>query len=354
MHIACICSRLLLVTILLPSMALLSRYTLTPTESSSSPARFVRNGVLTLLVILLSGCASLQSPRLSHDTYPDRIELTDVPFFPDEQYHCGPAALATVLQWGGVRTTPEQLAPQLYVPERRGTFQLELVANARRHGMIPYVLAPTFETLLNEVKAGNPVIVLQNLGLSWYAKWHYAVVVGFDLKQDEMVLRSGMEQRHLVPLSTFERTWRRGGYWAMAVLPPTRLPSTADELSYVQAVAALERLNRWDDAAKAYGQALSRWPRSLSVQLGYGNSRYALGDLGAAEFAYRNSTRDHPGSGDAWNNLAHVLAEQGRWNEAERTARKAVTLGGQRLPLYQKTLDDIVARRIKPRTTSGR
>jgi tetratricopeptide (TPR) repeat protein len=304
-------------------------------------------GLLLLLTFLLSGCASLQSSRLSPDAYPGAVELTEVPFFPDEQYHCGPAALAAVLQWGGVPATPEQLVPQLYVPERRGTFQLELVANARRHGMIPYVLAPSFDALLLEVKAGHPVIVLQNLGLSWYAKWHYAVVVGFDLTRDEMVLRSGTERRHLLPLSTFERTWQRGDYWAVVVLPPTRLPTTAEELPYVQAVAALERLKRWDVTAQAYGEALSRWPRSLAAQLGYGNSRYALGNLGAAELAYRNTTRDHPDSADAWNNLGHVLAEQGRWGEAERAARKAVSLAGQRLPTYQKTLDDILARRIQ-------
>src|SRR3546814_2318796 len=35
---------------------------------------------------------------------PRQVELSEVPFFPQEDYYCGPAALATVLAWGGVDT----------------------------------------------------------------------------------------------------------------------------------------------------------------------------------------------------------------------------------------------------------
>ena len=186
--------------------------------------------------------------------------------------------------------------------------------------------------------------MLQNLGLSWYPNWHYAVVVGFDLSTGEMILRSGAQARHVVPMRVFERTWKRGKYWAMVSMPPDRLPRTAEESSYVLAILSLERLQRWRDVAVAYDTALSRWPNNLVARIGLGNSRYALGDLPGAEAAYRRATRDHPQAAAAFNNLAQVLADQGRLGEAEEAARRAVRLGGPMREHYEETLDQILGR----------
>ena len=227
---------------------------------------------------MLAGCATPQTDRLleSATAFPRPVELTAVPFFPQEAYQCGPAALATVLNGSGLNVTPEELTPQVYLPERQGSLQFELLAAARRHGRVPYVLRPQLEAITTEIASGNPVLVLQNLGISAVPFWHYAVVVGFDLARAEVVLRSGREHRHVTSLRTFEHTWRRGDYWAVVVLPPGELPQTAEELPYLQSVLALEKLKRWQDTATAYGNALTRWPKSLGAHMGLGNSRYAL------------------------------------------------------------------------------
>lgn len=312
---------------------------------SPTAARFYAGG-LFVCVLLLAGCATtLQSARLTPSEFPDPVELTQVAFYPQEEYQCGPAALAMALAAAGARVTPDTLTPEVYTPARRGSLQVEMLAGARRHGAIPYELNPTLVDLLTEVAAGHPVVVLQNLGLSWYPKWHYAVVVGFDLARDQMVLRSGLEERHFVPVTVFERTWRRADYWAIVVLPPDRLPKTAEETRYLQAVVALERLGRWTDATTAYRAALARWPDSLGAQLGVGNSRYALRDLAGAEQAYRAAATHHPDAAVAFNNLAQTLADQGRWDEAEAAVNRALVLGGPYVDTYRATADEIRARR---------
>jgi hypothetical protein len=313
-------------------------------------ARLAWGGFIVCIVLLLPGCASLHTDRIlaSAGALPEPVELAAVPFFPQEEYQCGPAALATVLNWSGVSVTPAELAPQMYLPERHGSLQLELLGAARRQGRIPYVLPPQLESLLAEVSSGNPVLVLQNLSLSWYPKWHYAVVVGFDLKRDRVILRSGPIERHETPLKVFERTWRRSDYWALVVLPPDRLPFTAEEIPYVQAVAPLERLARWPDTAQAYATALTRWPKSLAARMGLGNSRYALGDLRGAEEAFRRATQDHPDAGAAFNNLAQTLADQDRLPEAQAAAQRAVELGGPQRKTFRETLKQIEARLNNP------
>lgn len=304
--------------------------------------------VFSALLLLLSACAPLQTSRLldTAPAFPQPVELAEVPFFPQEAYQCGPAALATVLVWSGLAVTPEQLAPQVYIPEREGSLQLELLAAARRHGRVPYVLRPQLESLATEIASGHPVVVLQNLSLPVSPKWHYAVAVGFDLAQAEIVLRSGDRKRHVVPLELFERTWRRGDYWAFVALPPDKLPQTAEEMPYLQSVVALEKLGRHEDAAVAYNAALKRWPKSLGARLGLGNSLYARGDRHGAERAFRDAVRDHPQAGAAHNNLAQALADAGNWEEAEAHARRAVALGGPQKEIFEKTLARIRARGV--------
>lgn len=315
-------------------------------------ARCLLGGLFLSAALLGAGCAPLQSERLraSAAAFPEPIELREVPFFPQEQYQCGPAALATLLNFNGLAVTPEQLAPQVYLPQRQGSLQLELVAAARRHGFIPYILQPQLESLTAEIASGHPVLVLQNLGLSFAPTWHYAVAVGFDLTKGEMVLRSGREPRRVTALETFEHTWRRGDYWSMVVLPADELPFTAEELPYLQSVTALEQLGQSGVATVAYQTALTRWPQSLGAWIGLGNSRYALGDLAGAEQAFRRALTFHPSSALAHNNLAQALADQKRYDEAETSARRAVELGvnGPVIESLQRTLNDILQRKTAP------
>jgi hypothetical protein len=304
-----------------------------------------RPGIFSLLLIavLLTGCATPQTRQLlaSSTPLPRTVELTEIPFFPQEEYQCGPAALATVLNNAGVNITPDELTPQVYLPKRQGSLQFELLAATRRHGRIPYVLKPQLEAVMSEVAAGNPVLVLQNLGLDAIPVWHYAVVVGFDLDQANVVLRSGVEPRHITSLQTFEHTWSRGDDWAVVVMPPDKLPQTAEELPYLNAVLTLEKLQQWQEAATAYTTALTRWPQNLGAQMGLGNSRYALNDLHSAEEAFRNATQRHPEAAVAFNNLAQVLADQQRWDEAKEAAQQAMAIGGDNAALFQQTLEEI-------------
>jgi hypothetical protein len=316
--------------------------------TATDRARSFRCAFLVTGILLVAGCAGTPQTNELLTTAaeaPRSVELGDVPFFAQTAYQCGPAALATVLASAGAQVTPDELAPQVYLPGRRGSLQFELLAATRRHGYVPYVLEPRLDAVLKEVAAGTPVLVLQNLGFGWYPQWHYAVVVGFDLSTGEIVLRSGEQARHVVSMQAFERTWERGDYWAMVGMPPEQLPRTATETSYVLAVVSLERVQRWREAAVAYDTALSRWPHNLVARIGLGNSRYALGDLAGAEAAYRRASSDHPDSAAAFNNLAQALADQGRLPEAEKAAHRAVRLGGPMLEQYEDTLGQILARR---------
>ncbi len=311
---------------------------------SSRFARTPSHGIFCLffLMILYSGCSGLQQssiPTLSDNT-PPGIELEKVPFYPQEKYQCGPATLAMALTWSGQAITPAELKDQVYSPSRKGSLQLSMVSATRRRGKIAYEIGDP-QDLYPEIAAGHPVIVLQNLGLSWLPVWHYAVVIGYDAVEQNIILRSGTTRRKVMPYYVFERTWARSDHWGLLVLEPGRMPASATENKYLSAVLGLEKSRQYQAAIVGYQTALKRWPGSLNARMGLGNSLYALSDLRGAESSFREAAQLHPQSAVAHNNLAYVLFKQGRKKEALAVAQKAVALGGPLQPEADKTLREI-------------
>lgn len=299
-------------------------------------------GLLIISVLTIAGCAGMEKvdwPPSSIDV-PARHELTQVPFFPQEEYQCGPAALATVLDWSGLSIEPDDLTDKVFTPSLKGSLQMAMISAARRSGRVAYLISDR-DDLFAEIAAGNPVVVLQNLGLSWIPVWHYAVAVGYDFPEEHVILRSGATARRQTSMHTFDKTWRRSEYWGLLVLKPSQLPATVKQEPYLTALVGLERARQYQAAVKGYGAALTRWPQSLPALMGMGNSYYALGRLGNSEQAFRKTVELHPQSGSARNNLAQVLFELGRRREALAEAKKAVELGGPMAGTYQQTLDEI-------------
>ena len=280
---------------------------------------------------LLSGCANWtpQTKALAESRpagVPGAHELTEVPFFAQSDYQCGPASLAMVMVAAGVKTTPDELVPEVYLPERKGSLQVEMLAAPRRHGLVSYQLAPSYGDLIREIAAGTPVIVLQNLGIK--EGWHYAVAVGYDWDNGMLQLRSGLNERQELPFAMNEMAWRRSGYWAMVAVPPGRIPASADEQRWLAAIAALERTGQSAAARTAYRTFLARWPANVNAAIGLANAHHALGELADAERVLREAAQREPDSVVVLNNLAQVLADQGRYSEALPYIERASATGG--------------------------
>lgn len=282
------------------------------------------------LTLLLSACAgrpiALPDPeQLTH--LPPRILLDDVPFHAQDDYQCGPAALAMTLQQRGLGDTPESLVDRVYIPERQGSLQVEMVAAARERDLLVYPLERNLESILYELAAGNPVLVMQNLAFNFAPQWHYAVVVGYDLPQQTLLVHSGLNEAQKEPFQLFMRTWDRADRWARVIMPPDRLPATAEALPFLRAASDLEQTRRLDAAAMAYRTALQRWPEQPAARLGLGNIAWSSNRPRDAETELRKLVSEHPGLGAGWNNLSVVLDHLG-CNAAAAQARQCALDAG--------------------------
>lgn len=291
-----------------------------------------RTGAALLLAaaVALPGCALLADPpqtaalrAAAPAGLPPRLERDQVPFFPQTPLHCGPAALATALADVGLPADVANLSEAVFLPARDGSLQIEMLSGARRQGAVATRLPGELTALLHEVAAGHAVVVLLNLGLDFAPRWHYAVLVGYDLPAGELILRSGTTRRELLALRTFEFTWARGGRWAIVVLPPGRLPATAMENDAVDATLGYGRVGEPADTARAWTAVHQRWPANLVAAMGLGNALHAAGDLAAAARAFEDAARQH-NSAAAWNNLASTRDSLGDRAGARAAAARAV------------------------------
>lgn len=308
--------------------------------------RLLRIVVSVALATILAGCASRpqwpESDTLNiASEVEQRLVLDDVPFYAQERYQCGPASLAMMLNSQGLHTNPEVLKELVYLPERQGSLQVELVAAARAHGLLVYPLDGSLKSLLEEVAAGNPVMVMQNLRFGWWPQWHFAVVMGFDADKRNIILHTDTRRRHEETLEVFMATWSRAENWGAVMLPPDRLPATAEPLRYLMSANDLETTGRTLAATTAYRTAEQTWPDQPAAIMGQGNIAWELGKPKLATSHYQRLTRKFPGVAAGWNNLAHSLAAQGCATAAETAASCAAAISPERFDNATPEVQDI-------------
>lgn len=289
----------------------------------------------------LTGCATgtLQYKQLSTEPsvtgLTDRVLLDEVPFFPQEAYQCGPASLAMLMSHQGELIQPDELVDQVFIESRQGSLQAEMLAATRRQGLLPYVHDTRFSTLLGQLEARHPVLVFQNLGFGFYPVWHYAVVIGYDLKEEIIVLHSGTTAGLERDFRRFELEWRGGDYWAMTMHRPGEFPVNAELTPYLEATAGLEQAGQFEAAALAYQAATQRWSDQLIAWMGLGNVRYRQQRFVDAQHAYQQALTLNADSAAAHHNLAWALMRQQNYKAAYEPARMANRLADEQGERYR-------------------
>lgn len=268
----------------------------------------MRGLLAALCVGILAGCAGEWPPLADSMADTEHVRVAGVPFYPQDGFRCGPAAMAMVLNWSGLEIKPAALDGQFALPADP---RKSLADSANRYGRLAYPIAGT-PAMLAELAAGHPVLVVQNLGVESQPLWNCVVAIGFDRRQDQVMVHGGDQAGKRMPLRVFERLWSDAGQWGLIVLKPGELPAAAHQPDYVKSAYALLRAGRYWEAVQAYDAALATWPADSDSLMGLGSSLYLLGDsLGAAE-AYRAAALSASDPGPAQAALERIAADQAR------------------------------------------
>ena len=277
----------------------------TPAPRVAAPAFF-------LMIFLLGGCAGMgPAARDALAPFDQPTRIASVTFFPQTELHCGPAALATVLDHSGLGIDYAALVDRVYLPGRGGTLQVELMAAARSLNRIPWRLPADAGAVLDEVAAGRPVLVLENQGVRRLPYWHYAVVIGFDPDRGDIIQHSGTDADLARSMRRWLRDWTLAGRWALITLPPDQLPLAPDRDRWLRSLADFEAVAEPAAALRAWQTAVQRWPEAPLVWLGQGNSHYRLGETASAIQAFERALALDPDQPAAAFNLAWLRLEAG-------------------------------------------
>ena len=287
-------------------------------------------------LLLLTACITV-TPKTQHAS-PTATVIPNVPAQHWGIESCGAGSLSTVLQHYGDTTTLQSWDATL--PKTRGgVLTIDMLLAARKAGFDAQLITGTPAIVEQELQQGHPVILMLQVINSpgqHYDFFHYIVADGLDPANGLVRTQFGDGKGRWTTFDRLEKAWSGGGHAAILIHPG----GASDAL---RAAVALEDAGKYADAAAAYRQILTQHPESLLAWTNLGNAESQLGNRAAAEEAFRKALAIDATSRDALNNLAWLLYESKRYDEAEALARKAVGQHGPDSYLVLDTLARVLA-----------
>jgi len=169
----------------------------------------------TLLILFLFLFSCARTPGLQESRSIHLIE--NVPFYPQEMFQCGPAALAGVLNYWGIRISPQEIAEEIYSRSARGTLNVDMMLYTRKKGLRATQYKGSFEDIKGNIDWGYPLIVLVDYGFWVYQQNHFMIVLGYDDKG--VIVHSGKERHKFILLNDFLESWKRAKFWTLRIEP---------------------------------------------------------------------------------------------------------------------------------------
>jgi ABC-type bacteriocin/lantibiotic exporter with double-glycine peptidase domain len=170
---------------------------------------------VTLILILICPFSCAEKPLLKESKSSRVIE--NVPFYPQEMFQCGPASLAEVFNFWGVKVSPEEVAQAIYSPSAKGTLNLDMVLYARKKSLKADQYRGSIEDIKTKIDSGYPLIVLVDYGLWVVQQNHFMVIFGY--RDDGFIVHSGKTPNKFLPMGDFFKTWEKTNFWTLLVAP---------------------------------------------------------------------------------------------------------------------------------------
>jgi len=304
-------------------------------KQDQGASTLTRRLALFFLALPLASCVTW-TPRSAH-TSPAATVIPNMPMQKWGIESCGAGSLSTVLQHYGDPTTMQQWDAAL--PKTRGgVMTVDMLLAARQKGFDAQLVTGTPALVEEELRSQRPVILMLQVIFAprqAYDFFHYIVVDGFDPERELIRTQFGDGKARWLPFKRLEKAWNGGGHAALLVHD--------DEAAALRAAVTLEEEAKYAEAADRYRAILQRHSDSTVAWTNLGNAEMKLGQNAAAEEAFRKALAADPTSRDALNNLAWLLYQDRRLDEAESLARKAVAQRGPDSYLILDTLARVLA-----------
>jgi tetratricopeptide (TPR) repeat protein len=217
---------------------------------------------------------------------------------------------------------------------------VDMLLAARSKGFDARLVTGDRATIENELRDGHPAIlmlkVVDTFGRS-FDFFHYIVVDGIDAERGLIRTQFGDGTPRWTSFERLENAWAGGGHAAILIHPADPIASS------IRAAVALEDKGDYASASAEYRKLLASHPDSSLAWTNLGNAEMQLGHRNESEEAFRHALTLDANSRDALNNIAWLLLQEKRVDEAETFARRAVAQKGPDVYVVLDTLARVLA-----------
>jgi len=174
---------------------------------------FVKYLALLGISCLFVSCATVKEiPQNEHTHF-----IENIPFYPQDKFQCGPAALAMVLRYWGINVSPDDIAREIFSETARGTLDIDMLLFAQKKKLNAVQYNGSIDDLEKNIESGHPVIVLVDYGFSLYKRHHYMVVHGYN--EQGLIVNSGRNKNKFIFQEDFLKIWGKTAYWTLLITP---------------------------------------------------------------------------------------------------------------------------------------
>lgn len=181
-------------------------------EISSKLPSVLKIFPLAFFLLLLS-CAVSKS----FDDHAVSNIVQNIPFYQQKAYQCGPASLASVLNFWGITVSPADIENEIYSETARGTLNLDMVWYPERKGLSTRQYKGSIDDIQRNVDMGYPLIVMVDNGFWVYERNHFMVILGYN--EEGVIVNSGNGYPELLVFKHFLSSWRKTNFWTLLIIP---------------------------------------------------------------------------------------------------------------------------------------
>jgi ABC-type bacteriocin/lantibiotic exporter with double-glycine peptidase domain len=158
---------------------------------------------------LLFSCSKETINRENLSSVSNAKIIKNVPFVKQKDKFCGPAAMASVMNFYGQDVSQDQIANEVYSPELKGALISDMENFATEMGYSASTINGDENTLISLVDEGIPSIILVDLGIWVVSVPHYYVVYGYDKSNETFIINTGFTSNKEINFDDLDKEWEK-------------------------------------------------------------------------------------------------------------------------------------------------